>query len=504
MSGLAQLLPRAARRFGVKPALISSNRVLSFTELDQLSGLVADSLAKRGLVAGDRVSLYSENRWEWLVAYHGILKAGLVVNPLNVMLVPEEVCYVINDSSIAAIIGTGERLGPIAARASELPTLCTSIAFDGGTAGCESFDDLLAERVAPPPLTDPVSSLGSIGYTSGTTGYPKGAMQPHRALLLNPALTATMHCRHDGDLLLTALPAAHVYGNAAIHATLMAGGTVVLQERFDAGAMLALAEQHRATMIEGVPAMYAALLAHEDVGRRDLSSLTRCTVGGQTIPVETIRAWEEVSGGPLIELWGMTEIAGLGTTHAFYAPLIRGSIGVALPGVELRVADLDDYQRPLDPGQAGELMVRGPIVMEGYWGNQEATDEVLEKDGWLHTGDVATADRDGHFYIVDRRKDMIITGGYNVYPAEIERVINSHPAVSIVAVGKRPDPVKGELACAYVVRKPGATVTEDELLTHCQAHLAAYKVPRRLRFVDDLPKTSTGKILRRELGSLNV
>jgi long-chain acyl-CoA synthetase len=217
-----------------------------------------------------------------------------------------------------------------------------------------------------------------------------------------------------------------------------------------------------------------------------------------------IEAWERRSGGaPLIELWGMTELAGLGTTHALYAPNVHGSIGVALPGVEVRVGSFEDAAVTMPPDEAGELMVRGPIVMLGYYGNEAATAATIEPDGWLHTGDVAVADRDGRFFIVDRRKDMIITAGYNVYPAEIERVIAGHPAVAMVAVGSQADPVKGELARAYVVVRPGTDVTEAEIIEHCRPHLAAYKLPRSVHFVADLPKTSTGKIMRRELRKLD-
>lgn len=501
MRGPADLLPELARRYGDTRALITERRTLSFRELDDLSWAVAGGLTNLGLTAGERISLYAENRWEWLVAYHGILKADLVVNPLNVMLTPPEVGYVADDCGVAAIVGTGSRLAPIAEHGEASETLRVLVAFDDPPPGCESFDALLqyaGPRLRPPDI-DP-TTVGSISYTSGTTGHPKGAMQPHGAVLLNAALTATMHGRAASDVMLTALPAPHVYGNAAMHATLLAGGSVVLQERFDAGAMLELAERHGATMIEGVPTMYTALLAHEDLGRRDLSSLTRCTVGGQTMPVETIRAWEARTEAPLIELWGMTEIAGLGTTHAVHAPPVPGSIGVSLPGIELRIDDLEDRGRSLPPHEAGELMVRGPIVMLGYWGNDEATSEVLDDEGWLHTGDIATVDGAGHYFIVDRQKDMIITAGYNVYPAEIERVIATHPAVSMVAVGKVPDEAKGELARAYVVLQPGHEATESAILEHCRPWLAAYKVPRSVRFVDDLPKTSTGKILRRELG----
>jgi long-chain acyl-CoA synthetase len=312
-----------------------------------------------------------------------------------------------------------------------------------------------------------------------------------------------MHVRTDRDVVVTALPAPHVYGNVVINSIFMAGGTVVLMERFDPEGVLARIERHRATLFEGVPAMYMTMLAHPGLGRFDLSSLTRCTVGGQTIAEATMRAWEVRSGAPLIELWGMTELAGLGTTHAIYAPNVHGSIGVALPGIEIRVASFDDPGRTVPAGDPGELMVRGPIVMQGYYGNDAATRETIEPDGWLHTGDVAVADAAGYFRIVDRRKDMIITAGHNVYPAEIERVLAGHPAVALSAVGPTPDAVKGELARAYVVLRPGARATEAELIDFCRPHLAAYKLPRSVTFVADLPKTSTGKIMRRELRTLD-
>jgi long-chain acyl-CoA synthetase len=308
-----------------------------------------------------------------------------------------------------------------------------------------------------------------------------------------------MHGRTERDVVVTALPAPHVYGNVVINGTFLVGGSVVLMERFAPAEALRLIGEHRATMFEGVPAAYAMMLADPALAAAELSSLTRCTVGGQTIPTTTIARWQERSGAPLIELWGMTEIAGLGTTHALHAPPVPGSIGVSLPGIEVRVADLADATRDAPRGEPGELMVRGPIVMLGYHGNPQATAETIEPDGWLHTGDIATMDATGHLFVVDRRKDMIITGGYNVYPAEIERVLADHPAVAMVAAGPVPDPVRGELACAYVVLTAGATATEEELIGFTTERLAAYKRPRMVRFVDDLPKTSTGKIMRREL-----
>jgi long-chain acyl-CoA synthetase len=312
-------------------------------------------------------------------------------------------------------------------------------------------------------------------------------------------LTATMHGRTPDDVVVTPLPAPHVYGNVVVNGTFLAGGTVVLMERFASGEALRLIGEHRATMFEGVPAMYAMMLAEPGLADADLTSLTRCTVGGQTIPTSTIERWQQRSGAPLIELWGMTEISGLGTTHALHAPPVPGSIGVSLPGVAVRIADLADVGRDAAQGEPGELMVRGPIVMIGYHGSPEATAETIEPDGWLHTGDIAMMDETGHVFVVDRRKDMIITGGYNVYPAEIERVLATHPAVAMVAAGPVPDPVRGELACAYVVLAEGASTTEEELIAYAGEHLAAYKRPRAVRFVSSLPATSTGKIMRREL-----
>jgi len=246
------------------------------------------------------------------------------------------------------------------------------------------------------------------------------------------------------------------------------------------------------------------LLNCPELNKYDLSSLTRCTVGGQTMPVSKMREVEARFGCPLLELWGMTEIAGLGTTHPFYGVNRHGSIGIALPYVETRIAATEDATQTLNQDEVGELMIRGPIVMEGYYGNERATRETIERDGWLHTGDLARTDKEGYIFVVDRKKDMILTAGYNVYPAELERVVAAHPAVAMVAVGSQPDELKGEIAKAYIVLKTGADVDEESILSFCRERLAAYKVPRRVQFVADLPKTSTGKIMRRQLRTLDA
>ncbi len=499
MDSPAQILPAMAARLPDKPALVTCDRSLTFAELDAASDRIAAALAARGVRRGQTVSLIGQNRWEWVVAYHGALKAGAVVNPINVMLTTEELAFVLRDCESVAVFAGHDRVTSVTDLTRDLPGIRLVVAFGDAEDGAVPFDDLLSEPGTAPAWTGSPDGPSTIGYTSGTTGHPKGAVQSHRAVILNCGLTATMHGRDERDVVVTALPAPHVYGNVVINSTFLAGGTVVLMERFAAGEALKLIERHRATMFEGVPAMYATMLADEALNEVDLSSLTRCTVGGQTMPVSTMERWQERSGAPLIELWGMTEISGLGTTHPLHVRGPLGSIGVALPGVQSRIADLIDPSRDAAPGEPGELLIRGPIVMLGYFGNAEATAEVRDEQGWLHTGDIAIADESGNLFVVDRRKDLILTGGYNVYPAEIERVLSEHPGVALVAVGAVPDPVKGELACAYVVPVPGAALTEQELIDFSVPRLAAYKRPRLVRFVDDLPKTSSGKVMRREL-----
>jgi long-chain acyl-CoA synthetase len=499
MNGPGEVLTRIAAQHPHKVALITANSTMTFAELDQASSNVAAAIRAYGIQPGQVVSLFAQNRWEWLVAYHGILKSGAVVNPVNAMLTRDEVEYVLKDSVAAGIFVGESQVGEVVDVAARLPQQCKVFAFGPPIPGTVSFEDLIAETKPAVNFSPNPHAPCTIGYTSGTTGRPKGAVQSHQAVLRNCGLTATMHGRTRQDVVVTALPLPHVYGNVVITSTWMVGGTVVLMERFAPSEALRLIGAHRATMFEGVPAMYSAMLAEPAIHDADLTSLTRCTVGGQTISNATIDAWEERSAAPLIELWGMTELSGLGATHPVHLRGPRGSVGIPLPGVEVRIRSLSDPTTSAKPAEAGLLQIRGPIVMLGYFANAEATGAALDTDGWLTTGDVARMDDAGHLFIVDRVKDLIITGGYNVYPAEIERVLAAHPDVASVAVGAVPDPVKGELACAYVVRTAGAAITEEDLIRFSASHLAAYKRPRMIRFVSDLPKTSSGKIMRRKL-----
>jgi long-chain acyl-CoA synthetase len=297
----------------------------------------------------------------------------------------------------------------------------------------------------------------------------------------------------------SALPAPHVYGNVVINGTFISGGTLVLHERFDPEQFLSSVGRYGVTIIDAVPAMYAVMLASPALAAADFSRVTRSVSGGQTIPTATIAAWEERTGARFLELWGMTELSGPATSQTLFMPSAPGSVGQSFPGTQIRIADLADVAADAPLGEPGELMVRGPLVMTGYFNNPEATKLGIEPDGWLHTGDIARMDDSGNVYLVDRRGDMIITGGYNVYPAEIERVVAAHPAVALVAVGSVPDSIRGELPCAYVLLRDGASASAAEIIESTKGSLAPYKRPRLVRFVTDLPRTSSGKVMRRKL-----
>jgi long-chain acyl-CoA synthetase len=502
---LVELIVRAGRVFRERTALVCGERALSFGEVEALSARVANALARRGVRPGDRVTLYAPNSPEWVATYYGILRLGAVVNPVNAMITPDELRYALTDCGAVALFATSDKLAPLVTDPT-VTSLRAVVALDvpAPAAGVLSFAELVdGESAVHAPVSVQPDATSTICYTSGTTGRPKGAVHTHHGVVVNTAMTALMHGRTAVDICVSALPCPHVYGNVVLNGTFLTGMTLVLHARFDEYAVLDSIRRHRATMFEGVPAMYLLMLNHPALEDADLTSLRLCTVGGQTMPEPKMRQVESRFGCPLIELWGMTEIAGLGTTFPHYGPTQHGSIGVPMPGYEVRIVATDDPNQALGVDEPGELMVRGPSVMQGYFGNEDATRATLRTDGWLHTGDIARRDSRGFLYVVDRKKDMILTAGYNVYPAEIERVLAEHPGIALAAVGAISDEIKGELPKAYVVPRTGATLEADEVLAFCRQRLAAYKVPRAVAFVADLPRTSSGKVMRRRLAELD-
>lgn len=488
---IADLVGHGARLFGSAPAIdFPGARALRFDEVEMLAGRFAGGLAALGIAPGDHILLHLPNSWQWIVAYHAIARLGCVVIPANILNSPAEVSYMVADAQVKAVIAPADRLAAIA---------CPPIVIAVGEAPDGiAFDSLLAaEWHAPEEVT--ADTLFTIGYTSGTTGKPKGAMLTHGNIFASVAMTATIHVRTREDRVYSALPFPHVYGNVVMNCCFLTGAHLTAPARFDAGEALTAIGERGITLFEGVPTMYYQMLAHPGLDKTDFGTVSRCTVGGQTIPAAKLEAIVRRFGCPALELWGMTEVGGPATTHSPYWPTRHSSIGLPFPGMEARIADPDRPGRELANGQPGELAVRGPLVMRGYWNRPEATAEAIDTDGWLATGDVAIRDDDGYLFIVDRKKDMILTGGYNIYPAELEQVIAQHPAVAMVAVVGIPDDEKGEVPVAHIVLLPKAEADAAAVLAHCRAHLAAYKVPRAVHFVDDLPKTSTGKIMRREL-----
>ncbi|MBM4188780.1 MAG: long-chain fatty acid--CoA ligase [Gemmatimonadetes bacterium] len=507
---IADILPQAARKHGDRVALIVNGQRWSFRELDVLSNYVANGLVASGVSPGDRVGLFGPNCWEWLVSYYGIAKAGAVVNPLSSMLTADEVRYAVGDTGARAVIASSDKAQLLQELKAGGARFELVVWDEAPVAGATRLRDWLthasSEFVARPRLP---SDLAAICYTSGTTGRPKGAMQSQRAVMGAAVGTALMAARTAEDRVISALPLFHVYGSCVMNAAMVAGSTLIVIPRFNEVVVLSAIAEHRATIMDGVPTAYYYLLAHPDFDQYDLSSLTRCWVGGQTLPAAKSNEFTRRTGCPVHEVWGMTELAGAVSANPVYGPNKPGTIGVPYPGNAFRVVDVEDPDKDMAPGERGELMYRGPLVMMGYYNNPEATAETIRPDGWLHTGDIATMDDDGFATIVDRKKDMILTAGFNVYPAEIERVLCMHPAVALAAVGSIPDEAKGELAEAYLMRKPGVEVSRAALVAHCREHLAAYKVPRGIQFVDSVPMTSSGKIMRRLLreiddGSLSI
>jgi long-chain acyl-CoA synthetase len=499
---LGEILATAANNFGERIALHFEGGEYSYNELNRLSNQVADSLTCYGIGFNSRVVLYAPNSAHWIVSYYAIAKTGATIVPVDSMLIPSEVNFIVNDSAAVLLMTS-------VTNDEDLYAICEDTAIQNiitleneKASGALPLSELIK---GGNPDFQPVQSmpdtLSTIAYTSGSTGKPKGAMLSHRSVILGAALTVHYHLRNREDVFVSALPCTHVYGNDVILTCFMVGGSLVLLRRFDSEEVMNAIQTYRATMFEGVPTMYFYLLAMLNLSSYDLSSLTRCTVGGQTMPIEKIKEVESMFGCPLIELWGMTETAGVAVTSPFFADKQYGSIGIPLPFIECRIDSQTDNNH--EKG-VGELCVRGPLVMQGYYMNEKKTAETIDKEGWLHTGDLARQDKGGFIIITGRKKEVIITAGYNIYPQELEEVISQHSDVAMAAVGKVQDEIKGELAVAYVVLKEASHTNEDELKKFCRGLLAPYKVPRQFKFVKDLPKTGSGKVMRHKLHEINA
>jgi long-chain acyl-CoA synthetase len=491
MTSISSLLEQAAADHPEHAALRMDDLVLSYAQLREAAGRMSALLASLGVEPGDRVGLMLPNVPAFPIAFYGALAAGAIVVPMNPLLKSREVSYYLGDSGAKVVVAWHAAAGEAAKGAAdagaqmiaaETPDLSGLLADIGAVLGPSDRGD----------LDDAV-----ILYTSGTTGRPKGAELTHAGLVRNAEVSRNLFGVRPSDVIMGCLPLFHVFGlTCGLNVSVATAATLTLLPRFDPAKALDIMQRDQVTIFEGVPTMYAAMLHLPEADPAQAATLRLCASGGAAMPVEILRAFEEKFGCIILEGYGLSETSPVASFNHPDKVRKAGSIGTPIEGVQMRL--IDDDWNTVPAGEIGEIAIRGHNVMKGYWNKPEATAEAI-RDGWFRTGDMARVDEDGYYFIVDRKKDLIIRGGYNVYPREIEEVLHEHPAVAEVAVIGIPHPDLGEEVGAAVALKPGASATPDELRAFARERVAAYKYPRQVWLVDALPKGPTGKILRREV-----
>lgn len=514
MLNLATLVEASARQNPTGTAVIFNDMKLNYAQLNGAANQFANALRALGVEPGSKVAIMIPNIPYFPIAYYGSLKAGCTVVPLNVLFKAREVEYHLRDSDSVVLVAF-EMFFEEALKGFQAAPDCKHLIV------CQPVERM----AAPPPVeAEGVTTFGRVMatakpvfdtiqtmpddtavilYTSGTTGRPKGAELTHFNMFFNAIYTGKFLL--DGkpnDIAMATLPLFHSFGQTCImNATFGFGGAITLLPRFEPGACLGIMQRDNVTIFAGVPTMYWALLSYPDANKYDLdkiaSNLRLCSSGGASLPLEVMRAFESKFNVPILEGFGLSETSPVASFNVMDRPRKPGSIGLPLWGTEMKLVK-PGAMDPVPVGELGEIVIRGHNVMKGYYKKPEANAEAFA-GGWFHTGDIARMDEDGYFYIVDRIKDMIIRGGFNVYPREIEEVLMEHPAVSLAAVVGAPNEKLGEEVKAFVVLKPGLAASEDDIIAFCKARMADYKYPRSVEFRQQLPMTATGKILKREL-----
>ena len=490
---LSDLIDRHAAFAPQKAAIRFQSRTLTYATFAERIAAAARALKSGlGIGRGDRVAMLSTNHPDYLVLLYACARLGAMLVPLNWRLAPPEQVFILSDASVKALVVEGGLATVIAPLMEALPD-ARVVGLDFAPARCTSFEQLLAAgssdgRNATIDLSCPLLLV----YTSGTTGRPKGAVLRQEALVWNAAMSQHMHGLTSDDHVLTVLPFFHVGGlNIQTTPALQLGATVTIHPRFTPDAALAALDEDRPTLTVLVPSTIQALIEHPRWNGTDVSTLRAVTTGSTLVPQPLIDA-VTARGVPVLQVYGSTETCPIAIYTRLGGDLSRGA-STGLPGLHCEACLVDEAGHEVPSGTPGEVVVRGPNVLSEYWGNAAATREAL-RDGWYHTGDIGTRDADGYFYVRDRKKNMIISGGENIYPAEIERVLHEHPAVAEAAVIGCPDPKWQEVPVAYVVRRRGMPVDADDLLRHVAAQLARFKIPRDVVFVDDLPRNALGKV----------
>jgi long-chain acyl-CoA synthetase len=511
---LHQLLRKSAEMHPEKAAVAYFEREITYAELDVLSDRFAAALASLGVKKGSKVAVFLPNIPQFIIAYFGVLKAGAVVTTISPLHKEREVAYQLNDSEAEAIV-TLDTLYPIVEAVCRKTKLKHAVVTNmeeyaknpaatktSQAQNVHSFQELLKPTEPRSVDINPREDLAALQYTGGTTGTAKGAMLTHLNLVSNAVAFAAWIRGTSTDTFLAALPLFHIYGmTTSMTVPVSLAAKMVLLPHFEPTAALKTIQQHKVTVFCGVPTMYSMLLANPELTKFDLTSIRVCISGASPLPPQVQKKFMQVTGGFLAEGYGLTEASPV--THC--NPVDKtmrtvrvGSIGLPLPDTDARIVDVETGTKTLGPEEAGELAVKGPQVMRGYWRNPAETAFVL-RDGWLLTGDIARMDRDGYFYITDRKKDLIKYKDYSVYPRELEDVLYEHPAVKLCAVVGKPASVVGEIPKAFIVLRDGAQVSEAEIMAFIREKVAPYKAVREVEFRQQLPISAAGKVLRRAL-----
>jgi long-chain acyl-CoA synthetase len=517
---LSESLKETAKEYPEKTAVVYFEGEITYGELDSLSDQFAAALAKLGVEKGDRVAIFLPNIPQFVIAYFGILKAGAVLTAISPLHREREAEYQLCDSEAKAIIAL-DSLYPVVEKVwgrtklkHVIVTTLEEYAAETAVSDIKaeqkarvySFQELLRENVdAKPPKVsfNPREDLAALQYTGGTTGTTKGAMLTHMNLVSNAIMFAAwIKGATAKETFLTALPLFHIYGmTTSMNVPIHLAAKMVMLPRFDPLTALESIQKHEVTVFCGVPTMYAALLANPELSKFDLTSIRVCISGASPLPVQVQKRFMDTTGGFLAEGYGLTEaspVTHCNPTDRTMRTVRLGSIGLPLPDTDAKIFDAETGERTLKPGETGELAVKGPQVMRGYWKKPEETAKVL-RDGWLYTGDIGKMDENGYFYITDRKKDLIKYKDYSVYPREIEDLLYEHPAVKLCAVIGKIDPTVGEVPKAFIALKEGAKATEEEIIKFVKEKVAPYKSIREVEFRTELPISSVGKVLRRVL-----
>jgi long-chain acyl-CoA synthetase len=528
---LYRLLEDGATRSPARTCLVYHGRSLTYREVRGHSSRFASGLVSLGLQRGDRVALFMPNMPQFVISYFGTLEAGGIVVPCSPLYKEKELEYQLRDSGARFVVAAGDTVrgndlfSSLEKCRSRLPlrsVIAASLTdylpgFKRPLAGLTGvkkvprrdvvwFTDLVdgSPPLRTPAEVDPLRDVAVLQYTGGTTGVSKGAMLSHANLYLNAFQTAAALPLRESDVALAALPLFHIYGmTAAMNAPLSAGCSVVILPRFDVEPVMETIQKEKVTSFCGVPTMYIALINHPRVSQFNLRSVRSCISGGAALPVAVRTRFMELTGSSLVEGYGLTEASPVTHVNPLGEAIAvkDGSIGIPVSGTDAAIVDMDDPSRLLGVGEVGELAVKGPQVMLGYWNRGDETELVMKKDGWLLTGDIARMDEQGFFFVVDRKKDMIDVGGFKVWPREVEEVLFAHPAVREAAVIGVPDEYRGESVRAYIVLRPDSRgkLSEKDVIDFCRDRIANFKAPRSVVFVEDLPKSLVGKVLRRKL-----